>query len=152
MNEALRQVLSEKIADLKAQGVFRMPPVIEGAQGPRVRMKGREVINLASNNYLGLATHPRLIEAMVEATRKYGVGAGAVRTIAGTLDIHVALEEKLADFKQTEKVLVLQSGFTSNMAVISPIMEKGDVIISDELNHASIIDGIRLSKADKKVF
>lgn len=152
MNATLEKVLKEHIGELKTQGVFRMPPIIEGATGPRVRMRGKEVVNLASNNYLGLATHPRLIEAMIKATEKYGVGAGAVRTIAGTLDIHLELEEKLAQFKHVEKVLVLQSGFTSNMAVIPPIMDKGDVIISDELNHASIIDGVRLSKADKKVF
>ncbi|MGE5380892.1 MAG: glycine C-acetyltransferase [Methylocystaceae bacterium] len=152
MNSALEKVLQEKIGEMKAQGVFRMPPVIEGPQGPRVKMGGKEVINLASNNYLGLATHPRLIEAMIKATKEYGVGAGAVRTIAGTLDIHLELEEKLAKFKHVEKVLVLQSGFTSNMAVIPPIMDKGDVIISDELNHASIIDGVRLSRADKKVY
>ncbi len=152
MNKTLERVLSEKLEDLKRDGVFHLPPVIEGPQGPRVTIRGKEVINLASNNYLGLATHPRLIEAAKKATEEYGVGAGAVRTIAGTLSMHVALEEKLAKFKHTEAVLVFQSGFTSNMGVIEPLFEKGDLIISDALNHASIIDGIRLTKADKKIY
>lgn len=152
MDKMLDQVLTKKIDDLKQQGVFHYPPIIESAQGPRVTIKGKEVVNLASNNYLGLATHPRLIGAAMKATKKYGVGAGAVRTIAGTLSIHKAFEEKLAWFKQTEATLVFQSGFTSNLGVIEPLLNKGDLIISDALNHASIIDGIRLSKADKKIY
>jgi glycine C-acetyltransferase len=152
MNRALDQVLTERLDDLKQQGVFHVPPVLQGPQGPHVTIEGKELINLASNNYLGLATHPRLIEMAVKATRELGVGAGAVRTIAGTLSIHLALEEKLAAFKRTEAVLVFQSGFTTNMGVIEPIFESGDLIISDQLNHASIIDGIRLTRADKKVY
>lgn len=152
MNMMLDRVLTERIDDLDKKGLFRYPPVIENAQGPRVIIEGREVINLASNNYLGLATHPRLIDAAINATRKYGVGAGAVRTIAGTLSIHKALEEKLAHFKQTESVLVFQSGFTCNLGVIESLLNENDLIISDALNHASIIDGIRLSKANKKVY
>jgi glycine C-acetyltransferase len=152
MNRALDQVLTERLDDLRQQGVFHMPPVLQGPQGPHVTIKGQELINLASNNYLGLATHPRLIEAAVKATRELGVGAGAVRTIAGTLSMHLVLEEKLAAFKHTEAALVFQSGFTTNMGVIEPIFESGDLIISDQLNHASIIDGIRLTRADKKVY
>jgi glycine C-acetyltransferase len=152
MNRALDQVLTERLDDLKQQGVFHVPPVLQGPQGPHVTIEGKELINLASNNYLGLATHPRLIEASVKATRELGVGAGAVRTIAGTLSIHLVLEEKLAAFKHTEAALVFQSGFTTNMGVIEPIFESGDLIISDQLNHASIIDGVRLTSADKNVY
>lgn len=152
MNSTLEQVLTEKLDDLKRQGIFQMPPVLEGPQGPRVTIAGKELINLASNNYLGLATHPRLVEAAAKATRELGVGAGAVRTIAGTLSIHLALEEKLAAFKHTEATLVLQSGFTTNMGVIEPLFGGGDLIISDQFNHASIIDGVRLTKADKQVY
>ncbi|MGB9792211.1 MAG: glycine C-acetyltransferase [Thermacetogeniaceae bacterium] len=152
MNAMLEKVLTERLEGLKRDGVFHLPPVIEGPQGPRVTILGKEVINLASNNYLGLATHPKLIEAAKKATEEYGVGAGAVRTIAGTLRLHVALEEKLAEFKRTEAALVFQSGFTSNMGVIESLFEEGDLIISDALNHASIIDGIRLTKADRKIY
>lgn len=152
MNEMLDKVLTDHLNDLKNQGIFHIPPVIESAQGPRITFRGKEVVNLASNNYLGLATHPHLIAAAIKATQEYGVGAGAVRTIAGTLSMHVALEEKLASFKHTEAVLVFQSGFTSNMGVIEPILAKEDLIISDNLNHASIIDGVRLTKSTKKVY
>src|SRR5205085_10170719 len=113
---------------------------------------GKKVINLASNNYLGLTTHPKLREAALEATRKYGVGSGAVRTIAGTMRIHIELEEKIARFKNVEACVVFQSGFAANAGTVSAILGKGDFIISDELNHASIIDGARLSKATIKVF
>ncbi|KUO53611.1 MAG: 8-amino-7-oxononanoate synthase [Desulfitibacter sp. BRH_c19] len=152
MNETLNKVLGEKIADLQEQKLFRDLKVIESAQGPRVIIAGKEVINLSSNNYLGLATHPKMVEKAVEATKELGVGSGAVRTIAGTLKIHQELEEKLAKFKHTEAALVFQSGFTCNMGVIEPLLSKEDVIISDEFNHASIIDGIRLSKAARKIF
>lgn len=146
------QVLAEKVDSLKQQGVFSYPPIIESAQGPRITIGGKRVINLASNNYLGLATHPRLVEASVKATKDFGVGAGAVRTIAGTLSMHLELEEKLARFKGTEATLVFQSGFNTNIGVLGALMETGDLFISDALNHASIIDGIRLSKADKRVY
>lgn len=152
MNTMLEKILTEKLDGLKRDGVFHLPPVIEGPQGPRVTIRGKEVINLASNNYLGLATHPKLIEAAKKATEEYGVGAGAVRTIAGTLSLHVALEEKLAEFKHTEAALVFQSGFTSNIGVIESLFEEEDLIISDALNHASIIDGIRLTKAVRKIY
>lgn len=152
MNDLLEQVLSGKINELKAKKLFRELTVLQSAQGPHVTINGRDVINLASNNYLGLATHPKVIDAAVRATEKLGVGSGAVRTIAGTLQIHQELEEKLAQFKQTEAALVFQSGFTCNMGVIEPLLSPEDVIISDELNHASIIDGIRLSKAARRIY
>lgn len=152
MNKGLEKILEEKISELKIQKLFRELTVLENAQGPRVIINGKEVINLSSNNYLGLATHPKMIEKSIEATRQLGVGSGAVRTIAGTLKIHQELEEKLAKFKHTEAALVFQSGFTTNMGVIEPLLSKEDVIISDELNHASIIDGIRLSKAARKIY
>ncbi len=152
MNNTLDRVLEEKIEELKEQKLFRELTVLENAQGPRVVINGKEVINLSSNNYLGLATHPKMIDEAIKATRELGVGSGAVRTIAGTLKIHQELEEKLAEFKHTEAALVFQSGFTCNMGVIEPLLTKEDVIISDELNHASIIDGIRLSKAARKIF
>ncbi len=152
MDAALEQVLKENIDGLKSKNLFRELTVLESAQGPHVRIKGRTVINLASNNYLGLATHPKLIEAAVKATRELGVGSGAVRTIAGTLQVHQDLEEKLAEFKHTEAALVFQSGFTCNMGVIEPLLSRDDVIISDALNHASIIDGIRLSKAQRRIY
>lgn len=152
MANKLDQVLTERLDDLKQQGVLKYPPVIESAQGPRVTIGGQEVINLASNNYLGLATHPRLMEASIKATKDYGVGAGAVRTIAGTLRMHRDLEEKLARFKGTEATLVFQSGFNTNIGVLGALLDRGDLFISDALNHASIIDGIRLSRADKKIY
>ncbi len=152
MNKSLENVLAQNLDNLKKQGLYRKLTVIESAQGPRVTIEGKEVINLSSNNYLGLATHSKMVEASIKATQKLGVGSGAVRTIAGTLTIHQKLEEKLANFKKTEAALVFQSGFTCNMGVIEPILSKEDVIISDRLNHASIIDGIRLSKAGRKVF
>ena len=148
----LERVLEGRLRDLKDKGLFRRPPVLESPQSPRVVVRGREVINLASNNYLGLATHPRLVEAAIKATRELGVGAGAVRTIAGTLTIHEELEARLAEFKKTEAALVFQSGFTANMGVIEPLLGENDVILSDELNHASIIDGIRLSRAQRRIF
>lgn len=152
MNDLLEQVLGEKIDELKNKKLFRELTVLQSAQGPHVTINGRDVINLASNNYLGLVTHPKIIDAAVRATKELGVGSGAVRTIAGTLQIHQELEEKLARFKQTEAALVFQSGFTCNMGVIEPLLSPEDVIISDELNHASIIDGIRLSKAARRIY
>ncbi|MEW5783851.1 MAG: glycine C-acetyltransferase [Bacillota bacterium] len=152
MNNLLEQILGAKIDELKSKKIFRHLTVLESAQGPHVRIKGRAVINLASNNYLGLASHPRMIEAALRATQEFGVGSGAVRTIAGTLQLHQQLEEELAVFKKTEAALVFQSGFTCNMGVIEPLLSPEDVIISDELNHASIIDGIRLSKAARRIY
>ncbi|MFY0543775.1 glycine C-acetyltransferase [Brevibacillus sp. H7] len=146
-SKVLDQFLQEHLADLKSKGLYNVIDPLQSANGPMITIAGKELINLSSNNYLGLATDPRLIEAAVEATKKYGVGAGAVRTINGTLELHVKLEEKLAEFKQTEAAIAYQSGFNCNMAAISAVMDKDDAILSDELNHASIIDGCRLSKA-----
>ncbi|MGG6358280.1 glycine C-acetyltransferase [Peribacillus frigoritolerans] len=146
-SEILNEFLKENLEDLKEKGLYNVIDPVEGANGPVITIAGRELINLSSNNYLGLATDRRLKEACIEATKTYGVGAGAVRTINGTLDIHVKLEEKLAEFKHTEAAIAYQSGFNCNMAAISGVMDKNDAILSDELNHASIIDGCRLSKA-----
>ena len=152
MPESLDRFLDEQLNDLRQQGVFRTFRILEGPQGARARIDGKEVINLSSNNYLGLNTHPRLREAAIRAIEELGVGSGAVRTIVGTMAIHEELERKLAAFKRTEAALVLQSGFTANAAVIGPILADGDLVISDELNHASIIDAIRLTKAARRVY
>ncbi|SHH59985.1 2-amino-3-ketobutyrate coenzyme A ligase [Caloranaerobacter azorensis DSM 13643] len=144
--------LKEKIQGLKDQGVYRKLPILEGPNEAEVILNGKRVINLSSNNYLGFANHPRLKKAAIEAVEKYGVGAGAVRTIIGNMDLHEELEELLAKFKREEAAMVFQSGFNCNAGTIQAITEKGDLIISDELNHASIIDGCRLSKADRAVY
>jgi glycine C-acetyltransferase len=144
--------LDQEIQNLKDQGVYRIPRVLSGEQQAVSYYDGRRVINLSSNNYLGLANHPRLKEAAIKATEKLGVGSGAVRTIAGTMDIHREFEEKLAKFKNVEACLVFQSGFTANSGTVSCILGREDVIISDELNHASIIDGSRLSRAQIVVY
>jgi len=144
--------LTEQLNDLKQRGTYFKLRVLEGEQGPISTYDGREVINLASNNYLGLCEHPKLREAAIAATEKYGVGSGAVRTIAGTMRIHMELEEKIAAFKGVEACVVFQSGFTANAGTVSSILGKEDFILSDELNHASIIDGARLSRAKIKVF
>jgi len=146
------QYVSETLQDLRTKGVAPKLRVLEGEQKPVCLFDGREVVNLASNNYLGLTTHRALRRAAVEAVRKLGVGAGAVRTIAGTMKLHMDLEEQIARFKQVEASVVFQSGFTANAGTVSAILGKDDLIVSDELNHASIIDGARLSKAAIKVF
>ena len=146
------QYVSETLQDLRSKGVAPKLRVLEGEQKPVCVFDGREVINLASNNYLGLTSHKALRKAAVEAVRKLGVGAGAVRTIAGTMKLHMDLEEQIAKFKHTEACVVFQSGFTANAGTVSAVLGKDDLIISDELNHASIIDGARLSKATIKVF
>lgn len=143
----LDQFLDEHLNEIKSKGLYSEIDTLESANGPVIDIKGRKLINLSSNNYLGLATDPRMIKATIDATEKYGVGAGAVRTINGTLRVHIELEEKLAEFKHTEAAVAYQSGFNCNMAAISAVMDKNDAILSDELNHASIIDGCRLSKA-----
>ena len=140
--------ITKKLNELKEQGVYRKLTVLESPSEARSIINGKKVINLSSNNYLGLANHPRLKKAAVEAVEKWGVGAGAVRTIIGNMSIHEELEKRLAEFKHVEAVLTFQSGFTANAGVIAAVVDKGDVIISDELNHASIIDGCRLSRAD----
>ena len=144
--------LTEQLDDLKAKGTHFRLRVLEDEQAPVCTFDGRKVINLASNNYLGLTTHPKLREAALEATRRNGVGSGAVRTIAGTMRIHMELEEKIARFKNVEACVVFQSGFAANAGTVSAVLGKGDFIISDQLNHASIIDGARLSKAKILVF
>jgi glycine C-acetyltransferase len=151
MSDALAY-LADELAELREQKLFRYPKVLTGQQEARAIYDGREVINLSSNNYLGLATHPRMIEAAAKAAQEFGAGSGAVRTIAGTMDMHVELEKKIAAFKHTEASLVFQSGFTANAGTVAAVLGKEDVIVSDELNHASIIDGCRLSRAAIKVF
>src|SRR5882724_10211345 len=144
--------LGEQLAAWREAGAWQPLRVLESESAPESRFDGREVINLASNNYLGLTTHPKLREAALEATRRYGVGSGAVRTIAGTMKIHMELEAKIARFKNVEACVVFQSGFAANAGTVSAILGKDDFIISDQLNHASIIDGARLSRARILVF
>ena len=146
------EYLQEQLDEMKDEGTFRSLIPLESAQGSRVKIKGKEVIQLSSNNYLGLTSHPKMKKAAEEANEEFGVGTGSVRTIAGTLQMHEEFEKKLAKFKHTEAALVFQSGFTTNQGVLSSILGKEDVVISDELNHASIIDGIRLTKADRKIY
>jgi glycine C-acetyltransferase len=144
--------LADQLNDLKAKGTYFHLRVLDDEQEAVCTFDGKKVINLASNNYLGLTTHPKLREAALEATRKYGVGSGAVRTIAGTMKIHMELEEKIARFKNVEACVVFQSGFAANAGTVSAVLGKDDFIISDQLNHASIIDGARLSRAKILVF
>ncbi len=146
------QYISDALHELREKGVAPKLRILEGEQKPVCTFDGREVINLASNNYLGLTSDKRLRKASIEAVRKLGVGAGAVRTIAGTMRLHMDLEEQIARFKQVEACVVFQSGFTANAGTVSAVLGKEDLIVSDELNHASIIDGARLSKATIKVF
>ncbi len=146
-SKTLDNFLNENLADLKANGLYNEIDPVQGANGPVINIRGKNVINLSSNNYLGLATDERLKKVAKEAVESHGVGAGAVRTINGTLDLHIELEKKLTEFKGTEAVISYQSGFNCNMAAISAVMDKNDAILSDELNHASIIDGCRLSRA-----
>lgn len=150
--DKLQAFLTGELNGLKERGVFIRPRTLETEQKATVVMDGREVITLSSNNYLGLTVHPRLRQAAIEAIERYGVGSGAVRTIAGTMSLHNELEEKLARFKHTEASLTMQSGYATNLGVISALMQENDLIVSDELNHASIIDGIRLCKAPRKIF
>src|SRR3954462_5895382 len=144
--------LHDQLEQWRAEGTFQRLRILESASAAEAQFDGKQVINLASNNYLGLTTHPRLREAALEATRRYGVGSGAVRTIAGTMKIHMELEEKIAHFKNSEACVVFQSGFAANAGTVSAVLGKEDFIISDQLNHASIIDGARLSRAKILVF
>lgn len=144
--------LGDQLNDWKNAGTYQHLRVLEGPSAAESRFDGREVINLASNNYLGLTTHPKLIEAAIEATRRYGAGSGAVRTISGTMDLHMELERRIAKFKNVEACVVFQSGFAANAGTVAAVLTPEDHIISDELNHASIIDGCRLSKAKIHVF
>ncbi len=144
--------LSEQLEAWRKAGTYQHLRVLQSGCEPVSRFDGREVINLASNNYLGLADHPKLIEAQVEAAKKYGAGSGAVRTISGTMSLHLELERRIAEFKQTEACVVFQSGFVANSGTVSAILGPEDHIVSDALNHASIIDGCRLSRAKIHVF
>ncbi len=150
MNANLQSWLGSQIQTLKDQNLYKVPKILESPAGGRVLMNGKEVVNLASNNYLGLANHPKVRAAAEKAIEEWGVGAGAVRWIGGTMAIHDELEKRLASFKHTEAVLVFTSGFTANSGTIPAVVTDKDVIISDELNHASIIDGVRLSAAKYK--
>lgn len=149
---ALDESLQGDLDQLKRDGLFRPLRVLESAQAAEVVIGGRRLINLSSNNYLGLNTHPRLIDAAVQAAREWGAGSGAVRTIAGTQTLHEELERRLAVFKMTPAALTFQSGYTVNVGVLGAMLEDGDVVVSDKLNHASIIDGIRLTKADRILY
>ena len=146
------QFLDDALQEMKRDGLYRSLRILEGEQKPHSRFDGREVINLSSNNYLGLTTHPKLRDAALRAVKELGVGSGSVRTIAGTMDLHMELERRIARFKKTEAAVVFQSGFTANAGTVSSVLGKEDLILSDELNHASIIDGARLSRAAIKVF
>ena len=152
ITEKKTQFLADELDQLRQQGLFRPLRVLSSPQDTEAVVDGKRVLNLSSNNYLGLTTHPALERAMIDATEQFGAGSGAVRTIAGTMTIHEELERRLASFKHTDASLVFQSGFTANLGVLQSIVKEGDVIISDELNHASIIDGIRLSKAERSIF
>src|SRR5438034_844499 len=146
------QYLHTQLEEWRAQGTYQRLRVLESESAAEARFDGKQVINLASNNYLGLTTHPQLREAALDAVRKYGVGSGAVRTISGTMTLHMQLEERIAAFKNVEACVVFQSGFAANAGTVAAILTPEDHIISDELNHASIIDGCRLSKAKIHVF
>ena len=144
--------LGNELETLKQQGLYRKLRVLEGKPESHTTFDHTSVVNLSSNNYLGLTTHPKLKQAALEAVEKFGVGSGAVRTISGTMEMHMELERRLAKFKHVESVVVFQSGFAANAGTVAAVLTKDDVIVSDELNHASIIDGCRLSKAPIKVF
>jgi glycine C-acetyltransferase len=148
----LNEWCAAEIDALKSRSLFHLPKVHQSAVGARVMIDGKRVIQLSNNSYLGLSTHPKVVEAAKRAIDKYGVGTGAVRPISGTMDLHVECEEKIARFKGTESALLFQSGFTANVGVVSTLSVAGDHIISDELNHASIIDGVRLSKATRAIY
>jgi len=150
MNANFQSWLNRQIEELKRQNLYKAPKILETPAGGRVRMNGKEVVNLSSNNYLGLANHPKVRQAALEAIERWGVGAGAVRWIGGTMEVHAELERRLARFKNVEAVLVFTGGFTANSGCIPAVVTEKDVIISDELNHASIIDGVRLGAAAYK--
>lgn len=150
MNQGFQTFLADSIQALKEQHLYKVPKILESPAGGCVRMNGKEVVNLSSNNYLGLANHPKVRQAAMESIERWGVGAGAVRWIGGTMSVHDELERRLAAFKHTEAVLVFTGGFTANSGCIPAVLTDKDVVISDELNHASIIDGVRLSPAAYK--
>jgi glycine C-acetyltransferase len=149
---AKTRFLTESIDELRGQGLLNTIRTLEGPQGPSLQIEGRRVLNFCSNNYLGLANHPRLVAAARDALGRWGVGPGAVRTIAGTMGIHCQLEERLARFKGVDATISMQSGFTANLGVIAALVGEGDAVISDELNHASIVDGVRLTRAGRSIY
>ncbi len=144
--------IEEELKEIKGKGLYRSLRLIEGEQGPEVSLEGKRVVMLCSNNYLGLANHPRLKEAAIEAVKKYGIGSGASRLISGNMELHEELERKIAGFKYTEAALAFSSGYFCNIGVIDCLMGKGDLILSDEFNHASIVDGCRLSRAQVRIY
>src|SRR6202050_2117087 len=144
--------LHDQLEEWKRDGVYQRLRILQSASAAESRFDGKEVINLASNNYLGLTTHPKLCEAAIAAVQRFGVGSGAVRTISGTMALHMQLEERIADFKNVEACVVFQSGFAAHAGTVAAILTPEDHIVSDALNHASIIDGCRLSKAKIHVF
>ena len=145
--------MKKRFEVLKEQGLEWNPPTLQSANQPRVTMDGKSTIMLSSNNYLNLTNHPKIVQAMIEATEKYGAGSGSVRAIAGTMDIHLEAEQKVAEFKGVEASLIYSAGYTANVGLIPTLVQgKEDVIISDELNHGSIIDGVRLTKAQRAVY
>ena len=153
MNETLQTWLCEQLQELQDQHLYKNLAIMDSPSGARITVNGKPgIINLSSNNYLGLANHPKLKAAAIKAVEEWGAGAGAVRPIIGTMRLHMELEQRLAAFKHVEATLVFQSGFTSNAGVIPTITDAADAIITDELNHASIIDGVRLSKAQRKIY
>src|SRR6056297_1731510 len=152
MNTEFQKELKHRISSLKEEGLYNKIKTLESPQGAWLEINGEEVLNFSSNNYLGLANHKETVKAAQDALNEFGIGPGAVRSIAGTMTLHNELEKKLAEFKKAEAVLTFQSGFNANLAVIPAIVGKKDTIISDELNHASIIDGTRLSGAEVKVY
>lgn len=152
MTKPFMQFITDELARLKEEGLYTNIRTLESAQGAWVEIQGQKKLNFCSNNYLGLAAHPEIRKAAVAAIEKYGVGPGAVRTIAGTMTLHKELEEKLARFKKVEATMVVQSGFSSNLSVIPALVGKGDILYTDSLNHASIIDGCRLSRAEIKIY
>jgi len=152
MNKKLENELKEELDTLGQQNLLWNPKTLNGPSSARTMVAGKEVVMLCSNNYLGLANHRKLKKAAIEAIRKYGSGSGSVRPIAGTMDLHVKLEETIAKFKQTEDALYYNSGFTANSGALPALLREGDAVISDELNHGSIIDGLRLGKAERSIF
>lgn len=152
MNTHFQEHMEKEVFKLKEEGLYNTIRTLEGPQGAWVNIDGKELLNFSSNNYLGLANHPETVKAAKKALDVYGIGPGAVRSIAGTMSLHKELEKKLAEFKKVEATLTFQSGFNANLAVIPALVGKGDTIYSDALNHASIIDGCRLSRAEVKIF
>jgi len=152
MNQKLENELKEELESLRQQNLLWDPKTLNGPSCARAKVAGKEVVMLCSNNYLGLANHRRLKKAALEAIRAYGAGSGSVRPIAGTMDLHIRLEEAIAKFKRTEDALYYNSGFTANSGALPALLREGDAVISDELNHGSIIDGLRLSKAERLIY